>query len=206
MFGLHRFRTATNAFKAIEGEYGEHFDGFEEMYILTDYEFQRVVFERLCYVALAKKTGEAIVNASWRNVDNTYQFAMPSEENGMAYTDYFTDFNYFLASNWNGCFYTCLMSFKDDGVADFNEENWDIASELIDTYNLRYLWEQAKRIVEFNDDIDYFDSLNNYLVENNLCPFQVSEYNDMTNQLEDLLDMEISGTLNGDDTDDGDDE
>ena len=200
MFGLHRFRTASNAFKALEGGYGEGFEGLsqEQMYILTDYEFQRVVFERFCFVALSKKTGEPIINYSWLDTDEIYNFAMPTEENGMSYNNYFTDFNYFLASSWNGCFYTCFMTFKDDGVADFNEENWDIASELIETYNLRYLWEQAKRIVEFNDDIECFDSLYNYLAENELSPFQMTEYNDLTVQLNDILNNEIKGTLNGD--------
>ena len=200
MFGLHRFNLASNAFKALEGGYGTQFEGLsqDEMFILTDYEFQRVVFERFCYAVLAKKTGEPIINYSWLDADEIYKFAMPTEENGMSYNDYFTDFNYFLASSWNGCFYTSFMTFKDDGVTEFDEESWDVASELIETYNLRYLWEQAKRIVEFNDDIECFDSLNNYLSENELCSFQMTKYNDLTEQLNDILNNEIKGTLNND--------
>jgi hypothetical protein len=195
MYGIHRFNTATNAFKALEGGYGESYDGFEEMYILTDYNFQRVVFERFCYLALAKKTNDVITNCTWRDVEETYKYAMPTEENGFAYNDYFTDFNYFLASNWNKEFYTCLMSFKDDGVTEFDEENWDIASTLIETHNLCFLWEQAKRIVENNDDIDCFDSLNNYLVDNELCSFQVSKYDDLSVQLTDILNNEINNAM-----------
>lgn len=195
MFGLHRFTTATNAFKALEGGYGERFDQFGEMYILTDYEFQRVVFERFCYLALAKKTNDVIVNSAWRDVDETYKYAMPSEENGNSYSDYFTDFNYFLASYWNAEFYTSLMTFKDDGVADFDEENWDIATILIKTYDLQFLWEQAKRIVENNDEIECFDSLQNYLTENELVPFQMTEWTDLTDQLTDILNNEINNAI-----------
>lgn len=195
MFGLHRFNTASNAFKALEGGYGERFDQFEEMYIISDYEFQRLVFERFCFLALSKKTNDAIINCSWRNVDETYKYAMPTEENNYSYSDYFTDFNYFLASNWNKEFYTCLMSFKDDGVTEFDEENWDIASTLISTYNLCFLWEQAKRIVENNEEIECFDSLNNYMAENELIPFQMTEWNDLTEQLTDILNKEINEQL-----------
>lgn len=197
MFGLHRFKLALNAFKALENGYGTQFEGLnqEEMYILTDYDFQRVVFERFCYVALAKKTGEPIINYSWRDVDDTYKYAMPTEENEGVYNDYFTDFNYFLASNWNQCFYTSFMTFKDDGVTEFNEENWDVAEELIEIYDLKFLWEQAKRIVETNDEIECFDSLNNYLVDNELCPFQMTNYNDLTRQLTDILNNEINSEL-----------
>ena len=197
MFGLHRFKIASNAFKALEGGYGTQFEGLnqDEMYILTDYEFQRVVFERFCYAVLAKKNGEPIINYSWRDIDNTYMYAMPTEENGYSYNDYFTDFNYFLASSWNGCFYTSFMTFKDDGVTEFDEENWDVASELIETYNLVFIWEQAKRIVETNDEILGFDDLQNYLAENELCPFQMTEYNDLTRQLTDILNNEIKNEL-----------
>ena len=195
MFGLHRFNTASFAFKALEGGYGERYGGFEEMHILTDYEFQRVVFERFCFLALAKKTNDVIINCTWRDVDKTYKLAVPTEENNYSYCDYFTDFNYFLASNWNKEFYTCLMSFKDDGVTEFDEENWDIASTLIETYDLCFLWEQAKRIVENNEEIECFDSLNNYLVENELSPFQVTEWCDLTEQLTYILNNEINNAM-----------
>ena len=195
MFGLHRFNTASNAFRAIEGGYGESYDGYDEMHILTDYEFQRMVFERFCFLALAKKINEPIINYPWRDVEETYEYAMPSEENGNSVNDYFTDFNYFLSSSFNGEFYTCVMTFKDDGVTKFDDEQWDVAFRLIDTYNLCFLWEQAKRIVENNKDIDCFDCLYNYMAENDLCPFTVSNYRDLTIQLNDILEKEINNEL-----------
>ena len=195
MHGLHRFEKASNAFLAIEGGYGEQYEGYGEILILTDYEFQRAVFERFCLLCMAKKTGYGF-EGDIETVETAFNYVVPTKENGMRYNDYFTDFNYFLASSWNGCFYTCLMSFKDDGASDFDEEQWDIASNLILTYNLTFIWEQAQRIVLFNDDIDCLDSLNNYMIDNELFPFQVTDYCDLTEQLTDILNKEIKEELN----------
>ena len=63
------------------------------------------------------------------------------------------------------------------------------------TYDLCFSWEQAKRIVENNEEIECFDSLNNYLVENELSPFQMTEWNDLTEQLTYILNNEINNAI-----------
>lgn len=192
MFGLHRFRNVTGAFLALEGCYGEAFEGSEEMCILQDYEFQRIVFGRFCRMFMLQKLGETTIDG--RPLEDTIKYAVPTNENGGKVTDYFTDFNYFLLSRRNSCFYTSYMTFKDDGATEFDEQQWDIAFELIDSFEIQFIYEQAKRITS-NEDIKDFDDINNYMAENHLQPLSYSEYDDLALQLTDILNKEINEQL-----------
>lgn len=193
MYGIHRFRNIAGAFKALEGFYGEAFEGSEEMSILCDYEFQRIIFGRFCRMFMLKKMGEDTID--YRPIEETIKYAVPTNENGGKITDYFTDFNYFLMSNRNGCFYTSLMTYKEDGATLFDEEQWDVAFDLIDTYDIVFLFEQAKRVIETHAEIEDFDDLNNYLAKNHLQPLSNSEYDDLSQQLTDILNKEINEEL-----------
>ena len=193
MYGIHRFRNIAGAFKALEGFYGEAFEGSEEMSILCDYEFQRIIFGRFCRMFMLKKMGEDTID--YRPIEETIKYTVPTNENGGKITDYFTDFNYFLMSNRNGCFYTSLMTYKEDGATLFDEEQWDVAFDLIDTYDIVFLFEQAKRIIETHSEIEDFDDLNNYLEKNHLQPLSNSEYDDLSQQLTDILNKEINEEL-----------
>ena len=142
---------------------------------------------------MLKKMGEDTID--FRPIEETIKYSVPTNENGGKITDYFTDFNYFLMSNRNGCFYTSLMTYKEDGATLFDEEQWDVAFDLIDTYDIVFLFEQAKRIIETHAEIEDFDDLNNYLAENHLQPLSYSEYDDLSQQLTDILNKELNAEL-----------
>lgn len=166
--GIRKFENAADAFDYLTGEYSPRETMFPEMFILDDFEYERVLRERFMNVFLRLNTGDF---EEWEKP--RLEHAAEYGKDGMI-TDFPIDFNFFLRSDRNQCYYACLETMKDDNLCVPTEEQWDIIRELSETFNVEKIRDEAKNAIEDNNITDW-DDMWNVMCEKNWVPFSYVE-------------------------------
>ena len=137
-FGLQKFNTPEEAFKVMEGIWGEiNHDDSKELHIFTDEAFLSTILSRAITIYLDYKEGEKTEEALNR------AFGL-----GEDIDDTLLDFDFFLYSQKGNCYYTCRMSIKDDAVYMWNDRQWGYFEELWEAYSLKEVIKEAISLVE----------------------------------------------------------
>ena len=137
-FGLQKFDNPQDAFKVMEGAWGEtNADDNRELHILTDDTFEKAVLLRAIEIRLNYLCGKITEE------DNNKAFGY-----GIVINSDLLDFDYFLYSHKSSCYYTSRMSFKDDQVHMWNKRQWGYYDELWNAYSFEKLIRKAIEITE----------------------------------------------------------
>ena len=138
-FGLQKFNKPEEAFKVMEGIWGE-INGDRDsnnLHILTDETFEKAIISQALEIYLnykeGKKTQKEFETAFGMNDDITSELF---------------DFDFFLYSQKTNCYFTCRMTMKDDGVDIWNERQWGYFEELWELYSLKSVILKAVNLAE----------------------------------------------------------
>lgn len=141
-YGIQKFTSPSEAFKTIRGQWTDDNLACESNIVIMDDEtFPHEIFCRAFLKYSEYKLGQITKyecdKALGKRADNI--------------TDYLLDFNFFLYSGLNGCFYTSRMEYKDDFVYMWNERQWDIYYELSQLYSFDKLVKDAQTFWKEHD-------------------------------------------------------
>ncbi len=185
-YGIRRFDNAMDAFMVMSGEYGPVTEGLGmgSLHIMTEDDWQRVVFDRFCDLCVRYNSGDEKAVDTYNNMEKGDEYM----------TDFFIDFNHVMYDGEH--FWTALMGMKDDNATRPCRAQWDLIEELWYRYDIEGMWECAKYIMK---DVNDFDEMNNILIDRGLMAYTA----DCGEFYERMLDiMEEGGMIDEDDFDD----
>ena len=137
-FGIQKFTEPMEAFKVMEGRWGESgMDTQTDLLILTDETFRKAILIR----AIEKY-------AEYKNGKISWEECSKALGTGNEVSDYLLDFDFFLYSKLTKNYYTCRMSFKDDHVTQWNDRQWEYYEELSEFYSFDMIIEKAKSLID----------------------------------------------------------
>lgn len=138
-FGLQKFDNPQDAFKVMEGVWGEENDGdSRDLHILTDDTFEKAILERALEIYFDYVSGE--------KTKEEYKRAIELGKNGKTHSE-LLDFDFFLYSQ-KSRYYTSRMSFKDDLVFMWNDRQWEYFEELRESYSFEKIISKAIRLAQ----------------------------------------------------------
>lgn len=139
-FGIQKFTDPVEAFKVMEGRWGEYggVDGTQtDLLVATPKTFKKVILTRAIEKYAEYKDGKI----AWEDCSKALGI-------GDNVTDYLLDFDFFLYSEQTKSYYTCRMSFKDDFVTEWNKRQWEYYEELYELYSFDLIVEKARNLVD----------------------------------------------------------
>ena len=137
-FGIQKFETPEEAFKVMEGSWGDRgTDTESSLFICTDEQFEKAIFVRAAEKYIEYKEGKITLEECNRKLLRNDEL-----------TDYLVDFDFFLMSKKANGYFTSRMSFKDDYCNLWNERQWGYFYELLETYSFAANVEEAIAMVD----------------------------------------------------------
>ena len=136
-FGLQKFETAGEAFKVMSGEWSEAYETQEQLFIMCDEDFKKLMLDRSLKCCIRYKLG--LINKE------EYKYSLWLDEWS---NDYLMDCDFFLYSEVGKCFFTCRMNFKDDQVYMWNQRQWGYYRELFELYDIASISDKAQYVVD----------------------------------------------------------
>lgn len=134
-YGIQKFTNPSEAFETIRGRWtDENMASESNIVIMDDEAFEKVIFCRAFLKYSEYKLGQI----------TKYECDKALGKRSNIISDYLLDFNFFLYSGLNGCFYTSRMEYKDDSVYMWNERQWDIYYELSQLYSFDKIVKDAQ--------------------------------------------------------------
>ena len=138
-YGIQKFDTFEEAFAVMRGKWGK--EGCEPYYnlLLADDE----IFKAAVLLRAIKRVCEARLG----NLDMK-KCKMDLGLSKKNFTDYLLNFDFLLYSKGKNCYFTSRMSFKDDGVSEWNDRQWGYYYELFDLYSFPQIAKDAISLVD----------------------------------------------------------
>ena len=134
-YGIQKFTNPSEAFETIRGRWtDENMASESNIVIMDDEAVEKVIFCRAFLKYSEYKLGQI----------TKYECDKALGKRSNIISDYLLDFNFFLYSGLNGCFYTSRMEYKDDSVYMWNERQWDIYYELSQLYSFDKIVKDAQ--------------------------------------------------------------